>query len=106
MAAIIAYSMAGISTVAFITLWFTTSYRELSLKRQEVVSAKEQVEMHLSLYMQAQCSTNAQAAKRMLDTSRMIYGEIVKSYKNTLKKPLYRLPGFVMGFCLMSEIES
>lgn len=105
MAAILACYLAGISTAAFLTLWFVTSHRELARKKQEVMAAAEQVQMHRTHYVQERGSSNAQMAKRMLDTGRMIYVETVKGYNNCLKNPMYRFPGFVMGFRLMPETE-
>lgn len=99
MTALFPYFIAGISTVAFFTLWFITSYRELAHKKQEVIAASEQVQMHRTLLeLQEQGSQNLQAAKRMLDTSYMIYVETVKSYNLVLKNPIHHFSGLIMGF--------
>jgi len=103
--AIIAYFIAGISTAAFLTLWFVTSYRELARIKEEVVAAAEMVKMHRTLYMQELGGPNMKAAKRMLDTSNMVYMEIVKSYNVCLKKPLNRLPALMLGFHYISKDE-
>lgn len=105
MTAIIPNIIAGISTIAFLSLWFVTSYRELSHKKQEVVAAAEQVKMHRTLRLKECGSSNRQAAKRMLDTSYMIYMETVKGYNSVLKKPINRFPGFIMGFRLIPETK-
>lgn len=102
---IIASYMAGISTATILTLWFVTSFRELDRKKKEVAAADEHVQMHRTIYMQVRGSPNAQAAKRMLDTSRVIYLETVKGYNDCVKNPIYRFPGFMMGFRIISETE-
>lgn len=97
--AIFPYFIAGISTIAFFTLWFITSYRELTHKKQEVMTASEQVQMHRTLLeIQEQGSPNIHAAKRMLDTSYMIYNETVIGYNLVLKNPIHHFSGFIMGF--------
>ena len=50
MTAIVVYFIAGLSTVAFFTLWIMTSYRELNSKKREVAAAAQQVHMHRKLY--------------------------------------------------------
>lgn len=104
MTAIFPYFIAGISTIAFFTLWFITSYRELNHKMQEVMTASEQVQMHRTLLeIQEPGSPNVHAAKRMLDTSYMIYNETVKSYNLVLKSPIHHFSGFMMGFRTISD---
>lgn len=105
MTVIIACFIAGISTAVFLTLWVVTSYQELLRKRQEVIAAAEQVELHCALHRQARESPNAKAAKKMLDTSRVVYLETVKSYNHCLRKPMNRLPGWVMGFRRIPETK-
>lgn len=103
MTVIIACLIAGISIAAFLALWVVTSYRELGSKKQEVTAVAEQVQMHRTLYRQTRGSPNGQAAKKMLETSRMVYAGTVKGYNNCLKNRVYRLPGFVMGFRRVPE---
>lgn len=106
MTSIFPYFIAGISTIAFFTLWFLTSYRELTHKKQEVMTASEQVKMHRTLLeLQEQGSPNVNAAKRMLDTSYMIYVETVKGYNLALKNPIHYFSGLIMGFRFLSETE-
>ncbi len=106
MTAIIPYFIASISSIAFFILWFITSYKELTNKKQEVMAASEQVLMHRTLLnIQEQGSPNVHAAKRMLDTSYMIYEETVKSYNLVLKNPIHHFSGFMMGFRFISDNE-
>ncbi len=106
MTAIVACFIAGLSTAAFLTLWFVISYRELAHKKLGVAAAAEQVQMHRTLFRQARGGPDAKTAKRMFDTSRLIYAEAAKCYNNTLKKPIYLFPGLIMGFRLLSETNA
>lgn len=105
MTVIIAYVIAGISATAFVTLWFTISYHKLSLKYREAEEAAEQVKMHYAIYRQDRESLNVKTVKRILDTSRMIYRESVNDYNRVYANPIYRLPGFMLGFRFMKEKE-
>lgn len=103
---IIAFFIAGGSTTAFLVLWFVTSYRELSSKKREVDVAAEQVRIHYNGNMQESDNSNAKIAKKMLDTSRMIYSETVRGYNDVLFNPINCFPGFIMGFREMSETDN
>lgn len=106
MTPIIAYLIAGLSTAALLTLWFVIAYQRLALKKQGVVAAAEQVQMHRNLFRQARGGPDAKAAQRMFDTSRLLYEEAAKCYNKTLKKPIYRFPGLIMGFRLLAETKA
>lgn len=101
----IAYVIAGISAAAFFTLWFTVSYFKLAERYHEVEAAKEQIKMHQAVYRQKQEDKNIQMARRMLETSRMIYRESISDYNRVYMSPLYRIPGFMMGFRVLKEME-
>lgn len=103
MQTLIAYIIAGFSFTALITLWFVIAYRELARKKREVIAAFEQVQLHNELHEQAQNSPNTHTAKKMLDTSRMIYTETVNGYNHCLKNIVYCFPGWVMGFRQISK---
>ncbi|MDD4493476.1 MAG: hypothetical protein PHV32_03885 [Eubacteriales bacterium] len=105
MADVILYIMAGVSTSAFLTLWFIVSHRELSGKKREVAAAAEQVQLHRSLHSKERGGDNSQAAKRMLDTSYRIYSETARVYNKSLLNAVYRIPGFIMGFRLIPVDE-
>ncbi len=104
MAAGFPYFIAGMCSVAFFILWFSISYKELSRKKQEVKAAAEQVQMHLELLeLQEYGSPNIKAAKRMLNTSYMIYQETVKGYNHVFKSPAHHFSGVIMGFRSIPE---
>ncbi len=98
MIVIIACTIAVISTAALLLLWFGIAFNKLSHSKHEMTSAAVQAQMHRTLYNQERGNPNAQAAKRMLETSNMIYRETIKSYNRVLANPIYRIPGFIMGF--------
>lgn len=103
MTVMIAFVIAILCAAAFLSLWFTVSYRTLSSKYREVEAAAEQIRMHYDLYRQKRNSPNEETAKRMLDTSRMIYRESQNNYNQVYKKLFYHVPGFLMGFRLIKE---
>ena len=90
--------MAGISIAAFVTLWFVISYKELSMKRSSLEAIVEQVQIHRRLYMQERGGENDTVAKNILDNKIMVYQEIEKDYKALLKRPMNRIPAYIMGF--------
>ena len=94
--------MAGISTAGFVTFWFTVAYQELSKAAQNVENAQRQLRLHSELYPTVWQGPNEAAAKNSLATAQMIYQEVVKNYECTRRKPLNRIPAFVLGF---REIE-
>lgn len=101
----IAYVIAGISAAAFFTVWFTVSYFKLAERYHEVEAAKEQIKMHQAVYRKEQDDKKIQVARRMLETSRMIYRESIRDYNRVYVNPLYRIPGFIMGFRVLKEME-
>lgn len=90
--------MAGISIAAFVTLWFVISYKELSMKRSSLEAIGEQVQIHRRLYMQERGGENDTVAKNILENKIMVYQEIEKDYKALLKRPMNRIPAYIMGF--------
>lgn len=102
----IAYVIAGISGAAFLALWFSVSYRKLADRYHEVEAAKEQIKMHQAIFRQEQDSINIQVARRMLETSRLIYREAVNDYNRVYANPLYCIPGFMLGFRHVREMEA
>ena len=90
--------IAGICVVAFVTLWFTVCFKELSAKRKSLDSIREQVQMHRRLHMQERGSENDAAAQNILENKSMVYREVEKDYNALLKRPMNRIPGYIMGF--------
>lgn len=97
-AATLGWLIAGISVVAFVALWFTVSYRELSAKRKSLEAIREQVQIHRRLYMQERGGVNDAAAQNVLENKLMVYREVEKDYKALLKRPMNRIPSYFMGF--------
>ena len=98
MPTIIACLIAGICASAFVTIWFTTAYRELSVKRGSLTDLREQMCLHERLFSQARDGPDTQPAARMLETSRMLCREAAKSYNGVLHKPMNRVPALLLGF--------
>ena len=63
-----------------------------------MLQAEEQVRFHREVFQQMRGKPDEKAALLMLETSFQIYLLIEKSYNETLKKPIYQVPGFLMGF--------
>lgn len=95
--------MAGISIAAFVTLWFVISYKELSMKRSSLEAIVEQVQIHRRLYMQERGGENDTVAKNILENKIMVYQEIEKDYKALLKRPMNRIPAYIMGFTSINK---
>jgi len=90
--------IAGICVTALITLWFVVSYRELSEKRKSLDTINEQIYMHRRLHMQERGGENDAVAQNILENKLMVYREVEKDYIALLKRPLNRIPSYIMGF--------
>ena len=99
----IACIIAGICVAGFVTIWFTTVYKELSAKQNSLAGLLEQLRLHEGLYLQAMDSPNAPFSAGMLETSRMLYREASISYNHILRKPMNRIPSLLMGFRTADE---
>jgi hypothetical protein len=97
-AATLGWLIAGVCVVAFVTLWFTVSYRELSAKRKSLDAIREQVQIHRRLYMQERGGENDAAAKKMLENKLMVYREVERDYNVLLRRLMNRIPSIFMGF--------
>lgn len=97
-AATLGWFIAGIGVVAFVTLWFVVSYNELSAKQKSLNTISEQVQMHRRLYMQERGGENDAAAQKILENKLMVYREVEKGYNALIKKPIYRIPSYILGF--------
>lgn len=96
--ATLACLFAGICFVAFVTLWFYVSFKELSAKRKSLCAISEQVQLHRLLYMQERGGEHEAAARNIYENKLMVYREVEKDYYALLKKPLNLIPGCFMGF--------
>ncbi|MEG1758460.1 MAG: hypothetical protein RR235_08410 [Oscillospiraceae bacterium] len=90
--------VAGLSTAAFITIWFSTAYKELTHAKSCVENAASQLQLHTKSYPQARDDPNKSNAIQGLDIARMIYQEVVKNYEHVRRKPMNHIPAFVLGF--------
>lgn len=98
MTAAISYFIAGVSTFALLAFWFLNAYQSLSRKKKDVFHAEEQVRLLRECFDKMKNSPEEASAGRMLETSIQIYTQIEKHYNETLRKPICRFPGFLMGF--------
>lgn len=98
MTAVLSYAIACVSTFALLALWFMNAYQVISRKRQDLIHAEEQVRLLCECFNKVRNSSYETSAEKMLETSNQIYAQIEKSYNETLQKPFYRVPGFLMGF--------
>lgn len=97
-AAALGWFVAGICVTAFVTLWFIVSFKELSSKKRSLETISEQVQMHRRLYMQERGGENDAAAQNILENKLMVYREVEKNYNALLKRPMNRIPAYIMGF--------
>lgn len=100
---IIACVTAIISTALFLALWFWVVHRELRTKADIVNSARNQLTVCRKNHMLTRDSSDKQAAKSILSRSLDIYHQSVMLYNQTLLKPWYRIPGFLMDFRQMKD---
>ncbi|NLC18877.1 MAG: hypothetical protein GX757_06575 [Clostridiales bacterium] len=95
---LLAWLISGLCVLAFIALWFSVCYRELSAKRKNLLAVGEQVRMHRLLYMQERGGENDIAAQKILENRLMVYQKLEKDYNAMLKRPFNRIPSYIMGF--------
>ena len=96
--ATLGWFIAVICATALVALWFTISFKELSVKRKRLAAIGEQVQIHRRLYMQERGGENDAVAKNILENKLMVYRGVEKEYNVLLKKPLYRIPAYIMRF--------
>jgi hypothetical protein len=96
--ATLAWFVAGICITAFVTLWFSVCFKELSAKRNSLEAISEQVQLHRTLYMQERGNENNSAARNILDNKLIVYKEVAKEYDALLKKPRNYITAYIMGF--------
>ncbi len=96
--ATLGWFIAGVGVAAFVTLWFVVSFKELSAKQKSLETISEQVQMHRRLHMQERGGENDAAAQKILENKLMVYREVEKSYNALIKRPMNRIPAYIMGF--------
>lgn len=95
---VISYCIAGLSVLSLLMIWFISTYKVLSRKRDAVYKASAELQLHRDGYQDVLCHPEESTARRILDTSVQIYDQIKLVYNNALKSPIYRFTGFLMGF--------
>jgi len=98
MPTVISCFIAGICMTGFLTMWFSSAYKEMSFTRDILEDLEEQLRLHQLLFNQAKGSPDERAALNMLETSRMLFCEAAKGYNRILNKPMNRFPALLMGF--------
>lgn len=98
MPTLIACFIAGICAAGFVTIWFTSAYKELSAKRNSLADLERQMRLHELLSFQARNGSDARPAASMLETSRMLCYEAARSYNRIRHKPMNCVPALLMGF--------
>ncbi len=98
MTSAISYLIATVGIGALLALWFITTYQVISRKTQDLIHAADQVRLLRESLHQMRNGPHEASAKKMLDTSTRIYSQIEKSYNETLRNPIYRVPAFFMGY--------
>lgn len=101
----ISYFIAIMSIVVLLTFWFLNTYSLLSRKKEDMLQAEVQVRFHREECQQMRGKPDEKAAQRMLETSFQIYLLIEKSYNETLWKPIYHVPGILMGFRIAERLN-
>lgn len=101
--AMLGWFIAGICAAAFVTLWFSVSFRELSAKKKSLDAISEQVRLYRRLYMQERGGEYDAAAHNVLENKLMVYREVAKDYDALLKKPMHHIPSYIMGFQLSTK---
>jgi hypothetical protein len=95
---VISYYIAGLSLLSLLMIWFISTYKVLSRKRDAVYKAAEELQLHRDGYQGVLSRPEESTARRILDTSVQIHDQIKLVYNSALKSPIYRFTGFLMGF--------
>lgn len=93
----IAYTIAIVSTAAFIALWFGVVKKELHAKENMVAAARHQLIASREVYERERDGPNAEMAKGVLERSQSIYRQAVNIYNETLRKPYNAVPALFFG---------
>jgi len=103
MATVIFTILGSVSMTALLMMWFVHTYQVLSRKKQDLIYADEQVRLLRASFREAESGPHEASASKMLETSIRISKQIEGTYNETLLKPIYRIPGFLMGFRKMKS---
>lgn len=100
---LIASFVAGICLTGFLTIWFTSAFKELSAKRTNLIDLEKQLSLHEKLALEARGGPEELAAEGMLRTSQMLCREAAKGYSRVLRKPMNCIPSLLLGFRTAGE---
>ena len=87
--------VAGISTAAFVFLWFREARRVLALRKNMIDSAARQLS---ESRRRAQQEGGGPACAAVLARSRSIYRQAVENYNGALHSIWLGLPGRILGY--------
>ncbi|MEG1779261.1 MAG: hypothetical protein RR263_04105, partial [Oscillospiraceae bacterium] len=91
--------IAGISTAAFVALWFWVVRRELYAKQKPLAAARCQLVASKKCYMRARGSGEEEdIAREIMKRSEQVYTRSVQIYNDALHKPLNVIPAGFLGF--------
>ncbi|NCB64454.1 MAG: hypothetical protein EOM52_12850 [Clostridia bacterium] len=91
--------LAGTAILLLIVVaWLAAGQRRLSALKGDVERASRQLTMHRALANQARDGPDAASARKMLDTSRMLYQSSAVAYNQALNQVGNRLAARVLGF--------
>ncbi|MEG2086680.1 MAG: hypothetical protein RR022_00680 [Angelakisella sp.] len=94
----IAYFLVGLSTSAFVVLWFWVVWQALDAKRKAVEAARCQLIASKQAHLRARNSPKEKQALEIMERSECVYNQSVQLYHNLRHKPWNALPGALMGF--------
>ena len=93
----VAYTIAIVSTAAFIALWFWVVKKELYAKKNMVEAAQCQLITSRNAYERDRDGPNCKETKEILARSQSVYRQAVHIYNNTLRKPYNAIPALFLG---------
>ncbi|MEG2660965.1 MAG: hypothetical protein RR978_09670 [Oscillospiraceae bacterium] len=98
MATLVACLVAGVSTAAFIALWFWVVRRELCAKQKPVKAARCQFIASKQAYLRARDGPKEKQAKEIMERSERIYRQSAEFYNALVRKPWNVIPALFLGY--------
>lgn len=94
----IACTIATISTIAFMVLWFWVVRKELYAKENMVAAVQYQLTASRETYDRVRDGPEGEKAMEIFKRSQSIYKQAVEIYNKTLHKPFNAIPALLLGF--------
>ncbi len=94
----VAYTVAAVSTTAFIILWFFVVRKELYAKQSMVEAAQCQLTACLEEYTHPKDGHEQAKVQEILKRSQSVYRQTVNIYNRTLRRPWNAIPAFFFGY--------